>query len=400
MHLKKIKKYTSNGKVFLTAEVEAKHFNKAKQIFFSYPEKYVNYIPENADPFFPAVMMPAMRYGEDLVIDSPVSQKLMNSQSLIQDIFITWYPEDLKRIRITASEINESEPEPRNRNATFFSLGVDSMYTMLKYLTTNDPPPGKELSVLIYMKGLELPLSIYKDHQEVHVIQSIKELTAHYNLDVIVGETNIRDIFPLRWDTNYSGPGLSSVALSLCKGFDHIYIPSSHSYANLSANPSSPLTDRLWSNGQVKIIHDGAEAERAEKIETLIVKNTIALNKLRVCVDNAGGDYNCGKCWKCLQTMVTLKIVGKLKNSKSFPDELPENSSNSMQIYNHSSLKFTMENLKLAQKYNDKQMEKVLSREIRFGKLDLLRDKRPIYFLFNEMLYYYWWKILKKSGVS
>jgi len=161
-----------------------------------------------------------------------------------------------------------------------------------------------------------------------------------------------------------------------------------------------PGEDGLWSSEQLKIIHDGSEAERAEKIERLIAKDHYALNKLRVCIDNQGGDYNCGKCWKCIRTMVTLKILNKLKNSKSFPNSLPGNYSNSLRTYYQSSLKFTRENHKLAQKYNDMRMEKVLSREIRMGELDLVRDKRPIYFLFNEMLYYYWWKALKRIGIS
>ncbi len=400
MHIKKLRKFVSNGQAILSAEAESKSFDKTQNIFFAYPDEYLYCLPENADPFLPAAMIPAMMYGEDLTIDAPLSRELLDNQSLIQDIFITWYPEDFKRIRITASEIIDTEPYFLKQNATFFSLGVDSMYTMLKYLKSNNPTPGKEITGLIYMKGLELPLSAYKDHQEIHVTQSINELTLRYNLDVIIGETNIQDVFPIEWETRYSGPGLASVALSLSKGFDHIYIPSSHSYANLAANPCSPLTDGLWSSGQVKIIHDGAEAERAEKIERLITKDDYALNKLRVCIDNEGGDYNCGKCWKCIRTMITLKILGKLKNSNSFPDALPDNYTNSLRTYYQSSLKFTMENYKLAQKYTDKQMEQVLGREIRLGKLDLIRDKMPIYFLFNEMLYYYWWKALKKLGVS
>lgn len=401
MYIRNVRKNITNGKVILSAEVESKKFSHTQSIFFCYSENYYDNIPENGDPFLPAALIPAMTYGEDLILDVPISQKILNKQSLIQDIFTTWYPDAFKRINVLSNAgIDEPELKSKNRNATFFSLGVDSMYTMLKYHKSNNPPPGKELTSLIYMKGLELPLSVYNKRQDIHVIQSIKNLASHYQLDVIIGETNIRDVFPLGWDTSYSGPGLSSVALSLSKGFDNFYIPSSHSYANLAANPSSPLTDGLWSNEHTKIIHDGSEVERAEKIERLIMKDAFALNKLRVCVDNDGGDYNCGKCWKCVRTMVTLKILGCLKKSGSFPDTLPPGYTNSLRTYLQSSLKFTKENLNLARRYNDKELEELLNREIRIGKLDLIRDNRSIYFICNEMFYYYWWKLMKKLGFS
>jgi len=401
MYIKNVRKNVKNGKTILSAQIESERFESTQSVFFCYPEKYYDYIPENGDPFLPVVLIPAMIYKEDLNLEVPISQKMLNNQWLIQDIFTTWYPDVCNRINVLTNEvINRPEVKLKNRNATFFSLGVDSMYTMLKYHRSNNPSSGKELSSLIYMKGLELPLSVYDKRQDIQVIQSIKRLASHYNLDVIIGETNIRDVFPLGWDTCYSGPGLSSVALSLSKGFDNIYIPSSHSYANLAANPSSPLTDGLWSNEHTKIIHDGCEVERAEKIEKLIMKDAFALNKLRVCIDNDGGDYNCGKCWKCVRTMVTLKILGCLKNSGSFPDDLPAKYSLYLRTYNKSSLKFTQENLKLAIYYEDKEMEDLLNREIRIGKLDIMRDNKPIHFVFFEMLYYYRWKLLKRLGVS
>lgn len=44
----------------------------------------------------------------------------------------------------------------------------------------------------------------------------------------------------------------------------------------------------------------------------------IALQHLRVCTDNPGQVYNCGRCPKCLRTMVNLRIVGALERCPTF----------------------------------------------------------------------------------
>lgn len=388
MELFDVRKFISEGKSILSAYISSPEFDQPKEIFFAFPEKYFDYMPASADPFFPAILIPAMISGKQLDIKAPLSAKMRKNQNTIQSVFASWYPEDFKYIRITAGNYIEKGPPKLKPNATFFSLGVDSMYSMLKHIPPHTLSAEKKVSSLIYMKGLELPLSVYSKGQDQAVIDDIHRVALHYDQELIVGETNLRDVFPLVWEQYYSGPGLAATGLSLSKGFTNIYIPSSHSYANLSPNPSSPLVDYLWSNEEVSIVHDGAEIERARKIATVIAQDAFAMNNLRVCVNNEGGSYNCGKCWKCIRTMVTLKIINRLADSSSFPHELPDNFYRELRTYKTGSMKFTMENLKLAHEYGDKEMEKILLREIRVGKLDLFREGKSFRHLIAEMLYY------------
>lgn len=388
MELFDVRKYVSEGKAFLSAYVGSSGFEQPQEVFFAYPEKYFDYIPVSADAFFPAILIPAMLSGQQLDIKAPLSAKMRKNQNTIQSVFTSWYPDDFKHIKITAGEYIEDVPEKMKPNATFFSLGVDSTYSMLKHRPPHTYSPDKRVSCLVYMKGLELPLSIYSKGQDQAVIQDIRQVALHYDLDLIVGETNLRDVFPLVWEQYYSGPGLAATALSLSLGFSNIYIPSSHSYADLAPNPSSPLVDYLWSNEHVSIVHDGAETQRARKIANVIAHDAFALNNLRVCVNNEGGNYNCGRCWKCIRTMVTLKIINRLNDASSFPHELPVHFNRELRTYKIGSMKFTMENLKLAREYGDKEMERTLLREIRIGKLDLFREGKPFRHLMAEMIYY------------
>lgn len=392
MRLNQISKYVKDGRVFLSAEVESASFQAPQTLFFSYPGEFYHDVPSTADPFLPALLIPAMFAAEPLEIIPPVSSKMLKHQSTIQSVFCSWYPEVFSKVQVIARERVRAPAADRatapRPNATFFSLGVDSMYTMLKYHPKNCSSSERQVSTLIFMKGLELPLSIYEQGQDQEVINSIRELAGHYGLKLLVGETNIRDVFPLDWLTHYSGPGLAATALSLSEGFGHVYIPSSHSYANLSPNSSSPLVDNLWSNEKLAIVHDGSEVERAEKIANLIVKDQYATDHLRVCISNLGGNYNCGKCWKCVRTMVTLQILGRLKQAASFPDELPENYSLELRTYNRGALKYAAENLKLARAHGHYELQRILEREIRVGQLDVFRNGRSVSYLLREMAHY------------
>lgn len=399
MILKSITREVKNNKAVLSAEISYNQNTETQTLFFSYPEEYFDYLPQSADPFFPALLIPAMEMKEDLEIVPPISAKIIQNQPIIQDVFATWHPEKFSKINIIANNQTEIKAETQIiRNATFFSLGVDSMYSMLKYLPWQNPAKEKALTSLIYMKGLELPLSVYIKGQDKEVIDSVKKVAEHYKLEAIVGETNIRDIFPLDWEDYYFGPGLAATALSLSQGFRNVYIPSSHSYATLFPDPSSPLLDSLWSNENTFLFHDGSERERVQKITDMIVHDPFALKNLRVCVSNEGGNYNCGKCWKCIRTMITLEIIDKLHDCGSFPNQLPKNYSMQLRTYIIDSLEFTKENLRLAQKHGKKDLERILEREIRVGKLDLMRNGKPISYLVKEMAHYLYVKTARRMG--
>jgi hypothetical protein len=114
---------------------------------------------------------------------------------------------------------------------------------------------------------------------------------------------------------------LASIALLLAPQFRRVYIPSSHSYAQLFPWGSHPLLDPLWSIEGTEIVHDGCEASRVEKVKYL-ASCDVAIKHLRVCWENRNGAYNCGQCEKCLRTMVSLRIAGVLNRSAAFARQL------------------------------------------------------------------------------
>jgi hypothetical protein len=400
MILNSIKKIFNEGRVILSGEITSPGFDKPENLFFSYPEEFDYSLNSDADPFFAAMLIPAMMSNEDIEIIPPISRKLILNQQTIQDIFSVWYPNNFHAVRVKYRETVAHPDTYPVKNATFFSMGVDSMYSMLKNLPQNNAPKEKRLNSLLYFKGLELPLSVYKKGQDIEVIRQAGEIARHYNLELIAGETNLRDIFPLSWEYYYCGPGLAAAALSLSNGFKNILVPSTYSYSTIIPLPSHPMVDNYWSNEKTQLIHDGAEKNRAGKIVDLIVNDPFALNNLRVCVDNEGGSTNCGKCWKCIRTMLTLEIIGKLKEAASFPPEIPKNYNLKLKAYDFDSMVFALENLNLAKKYGRTEIYKTIENEIRIGKLDQMRKGRSITFIVSEFLFYIFSKIGRRLKLS
>lgn len=398
MILKSIDKELNDSFAILSGEIQLEECNRTEYVFFRYPKEYYDFMPVCADPFFPCLLIPAMQSEKRLRIVPAISDKLLYNSELIQDIFSTWHRGLFNKIPVEVSEKISNYDNAGYENGTFFSLGVDSIYTMLKYLPYNTPSIDKTLNYLIYMKGIELPLSIYTKGQDLSVIESINSVASHYNLKVITGETNLRDVFPLDWADYYFGPGLASCALSLSQGLGKVYIPSSHSYATLLPDPSSPLIDHNWSTERINIYHDGGEKERVRKISDLIAHYQFALDNLRVCVENDGGIENCGKCWKCIRTMITLEIIDKLKDSKSFPNALPKHFSKDLKTYIIDSMEFTKENYRLAKEYNRYDLANKMEREIRIGNFDHIRNGKSSSFIIKEIIHFLFVKFFRHFG--
>ena len=60
MKIISVNKNIKDGKAILSAKIESENYPDAREIFFTYPEEFADHLPVSADPFFPAVLIPAM----------------------------------------------------------------------------------------------------------------------------------------------------------------------------------------------------------------------------------------------------------------------------------------------------------------------------------------------------
>lgn len=387
MKLLQVEKRISDEKVRLVGIVQVDNLGKEIELYFEYPQRFADFLIESADAFVPALLLPAMERGENLEITPPISEKLLLNLRNIQDIIYQWYPETFKKVTVSAEKPSKYEPHSSNQVGAFFSLGVDSFYTFHKHLNSASPVLPR-ISHLIHMKGIEFPLHYYRDNQEQEVITRIKDVAKETGIDVIFGETNIRTHFPLKWGLHYHGSGLASVALSLSGGLKSVLIPSTDSYKAIFHWGSSPLFDHWWSTEKTDIFHDGSEVERAEKTAKFLPQNALARKYLRVCLKNYGSETNCGKCTKCLRTMLPLQATGKLSMFTTFPDQLPKNWAKIFQINNERDLNHAEPILELAKECEvDPKLIKSMSRKIELARYVIFFNQHNLLTAIKSMIF-------------
>jgi hypothetical protein len=224
----------------------------------------------------------------------------------------------LQRVEIKVDSLISDKYKPR-KTATFFSGGVDSFYTYLKH--TNDPTVSNRIDSFILVNGFDID----PRNSELWklTLENIKSVAEVEKVELVVIDTNIHELLEpiLLWDYTHGGC-MAAVGLFLRNEFHRVYIPSTHSVAEQIPWGSNLALDSHWSTESISFVHDGTEATRLNKVIWQISKSSVALKHLRVCYMNEKGTYNCGKCDKCLRTMVNLYIADSLEDAETFPSRI------------------------------------------------------------------------------
>jgi hypothetical protein len=67
-------------------------------------------------------------------------------------------------------------------------------------------------------------------------------------------------------------------------------------------------------------VHDRPDVTRVEKMRFL-ARHPVALERLKVCI-NQSADRNCGRCGKCVRTMIGFEVAGALDRTHAFDEPL------------------------------------------------------------------------------
>ncbi len=354
----------TNDKVRIVGHVETDNLGPLEP-YFEFARQYESFVSAKADSFVIALLVPAMAAGERLESVPAVSEQLLFNLAGIRDIFHAWHPQ-FSRIAIEATPRIDTGAAIASRAATFFSGGVDSFYTLLKrWRHENLPVP---LTHMIFMYGIERNL---EDTQNAEASErQARRVAAAIGVECIVGKTNLRTLFPLNWERFYFGSALAATAVSLSGGLGYVCIPSSFTYRHQVAHGSTPLVDERFSTETIRLLHDGGEASRARKMARILDwERSLVLENLRVCIENRGAEFNCGKCYKCVRTAVSLKAMGMWDRALTFPDKSTSHWGK-VTLEDHPIL--TEENLALAREYGiDSDLVKLLERIVRKqGRVD------------------------------
>jgi hypothetical protein len=274
-------------------------------------------VTPNADAVLATCLMPALLWGGTLEIDAPISPRLLRNQTEFQAIQRMWSREwsygllPMGEVAVRAPARAPEPPAPGRGVATFFSGGVDSWAVVL------DNP---DVTHLVFIRGLDLGPGVAELADDVE--QRLRAAAADLGRTLYVVDTNVRELSNqlLPWDVYFACP-LAAVALLLAPLFERVLVTGDVDYATTCGQGVDPLVDHLWSSEELEIAHACGSYSRIERIR-MIAGDPIAQRTLRVCWENPGGVYNCGRCRKCLSTLITLEALGAREPFSSFPPDL------------------------------------------------------------------------------
>ena len=305
-------------------------------------------VSESSSPFLAASLLPSMRVGGPLRIEGAVSPRLLASVPAIEGVLSSWF---IGARPIEVHALPRAEPKAAGV-ACFFSGGVDSFYSVLQHLD--------EIDGLVFVHGFDIrPRDLALRGR---ISASLGRAAALLGKPLIEVETNVRgfsDRFAA-WSDEYHGSALASVALLLSPQFGRFYIPASFSPAYSAPWGSHKDLDPLWSTEATEIIHDGADATRVDKAR-LLAGSDVALQSLRVCWENRGGRYNCGRCEKCIRTMVNLRVAGALERCTTFNNPIDMSQVARVPISDDCARVFIQENLEAARENGDQDLVRAIA---------------------------------------
>ncbi|HEY9625508.1 MAG TPA: hypothetical protein V6C78_34630 [Crinalium sp.] len=278
------------------------------------------------DAFLVAACMPAMHYGEQrIAIQNEICPELKSNLDVAMHIVQNWYPKRNYRVPVIEATTKSTEELKSRDTAWFCSGGIDSWTSFYLNQQRYEATHPCRIKHGIFIYGFDFGKRKTLDERPGwNVLREQLEAELHSkDISLISVNTNIRQEFdePYLWRDVFSGAALASVAHFLGEKISLALIASGPSLADLCPWAQHPLLDPHYSSYSTRIDHDGVHLSRLDKVK-LLSPALNDLNVLKVCnnVERIDGNMlNCGRCEKCLRTMLDLLVAGKLAGTPFFP---------------------------------------------------------------------------------
>lgn len=284
----------------------------SEQLWFDVPEHFEPWIDASGDPWLICMLPLAVTKVWDISLDLPIDGRLQANVGELMLVWHDWYP-DLEPVRIEARVARAGLGPAPTKTGLFFSGGVDSFYSLLHAQETGE----EAIDDLVLIHGFDIPIdnSLAFDR----LAGQAARVADAYGESLVPIATNFRHsrFQEASWMDLAFACLLGGAGLTLGNRYRRLIISSGQPRGDPQPHTSHPNTDPLMSTSRTTFVHYAGGISRARKTERISADPT-ALENLRVCWMSQTG-LNCGRCTKCLRTMATLEILGKLDTTATFP---------------------------------------------------------------------------------
>ena len=274
----------------------------------------------SGDAFAAGLLAPASAAHANLRVEGALSPVLAANLTRLSELISDWDPPTFlarcRPVRIDA-DVMEEQPSGDEGVGLFFTAGVDSLFAAVKR-PAGSPPPE-----LIAVHGLDFDLERTALRHKLSAL--MRAAADDLGLGLLEVETNLKRLTDpmLHWDLAHGG-ALAAVGLAIGVRYREIHVAGDDTAISGRLAGTQPRLVPLWSRRNLRFVAADAGTPRSQKT-ALLAGNETARRHLRVCWRNTGDEVNCGRCKKCVRTMMQLDGLGVLDRFRTLPDDVPVN---------------------------------------------------------------------------
>lgn len=313
--------------VYLESTIEDSAKGKSFPIWYSVDEQYGSFLcDDRADSFLIVSLMYAMKSHQDIVVNAPVSRRLLyHINNDIQPLFTKLIPGS-RCIRVSAPN-EECSILKGKALGCGCSLGVDSMSALFKHIGDNVQKEYRVSHLALFNSGQLGYLNTQSDESTFReAVEGITSFSKEISLPIVAINTNLNAFYAeagFRTATSRIVMSTLSCPLALQKLFGKYIYASSTPIQSFELNlkdqtfAEAAYVSLLSTEGMEFVLADSAMT-RVEKTD-YIRNNPLTPKYLDVCWaaqvassithDNRWlrdkTKKNCGWCDKCLRTLFT-----------------------------------------------------------------------------------------------
>ena len=325
MRLSNLQTKKNDGLIRAVATVTFEDCGQPEQeIFIETETAYAESIFANPHAFAVGCIIPALYFGERrLALDEAVCPRLKEGLETVMVLMHHWTGGKFQPLTIDAPLTQTALYEEKKRHAAIFlSGGMDSLAALKRIKDDYAPThPGYPKDALL-VHGFDIG-GVIERGAKYHVFERAKAAMAPVatsaNLTLIPVYTNIRHLCDNRdlWLNQFFGAVLAASVHTFSPRINLGWLASSYDIPHLHPCGSHPLLDPEYGSFDLQIRHRDVGLPRMQKLK-MVAGWDVAFQNFRVCLANVPDKLNCGRCEKCVRTMLELEALGLLDATRAF----------------------------------------------------------------------------------